>query len=612
MRTREIFSLPLFTDKVSSTKGTIMSLTTSRRPSVRKTALGSTSPISAEVLEARRLLTTTFFLDFGTGFGTDGLETTAAEFRDVHNGTEDSGTDLVGSQSRLRSNETLAGTDELVLTRLDYDFDGDGDSGDVDDAQELQNSVRSIVARALAPFDIDVVSASASSLKDVSDALDRNERARDGNNDAYQFVVTVTTDAFSRAGGSVGENLTLNGRAASLDIHSPGRANLNDEATLTFADFVLPRTNGVPGSADFNRDLAHRLAYVAVHEGLHTFGLAHTAATGEVPRGSNGEETADQRMLADADAIQAFISNAETTNIVTRFPLRLEELTTSSNNYDQLANDADIGLVDRNNNGVPDFAYVTGTGAHDRITLTEQADGSIRVRVDAFRNARMFSRDRIASQSYTIRPGVDTDGRIVIDASINNDLVLVNTNVDVDLTIRGGDGNDRLYSGSGNDELHGEAGDDMLFGMGGDDKLSGQAGNDVLAGGAGNDWINGNDGRDILIGGVGSDHLDGGADDDILIGGSTKWDVSETGLNRIRNEWVRNSSLTARVKHLTGQWSGGLNGRTYLNATTVTHDSDVDSLTGGGGQDWYWAAGRDRIEDFRLYEAFNEMLQVRL
>ncbi|MEO1995619.1 MAG: hypothetical protein ABGZ17_10130, partial [Planctomycetaceae bacterium] len=124
-----------------------MSLTTSRRPSVRKTALGSTSPISAEVLEARRLLTTTFFLDFGTGFGTDGLETTAAEFRDVHNGTEDSGTDLVDSQSRLRSNETLAGTDELVLTRLDYDFDGDGDSGDVDDAQELQNSVRSIVAR---------------------------------------------------------------------------------------------------------------------------------------------------------------------------------------------------------------------------------------------------------------------------------------------------------------------------------------------------------------------------------------------------------------------------------------------------------------------------------
>jgi len=588
-----------------------MSLTTSRRPSVRKTALGSTSPISAEVLEARRLLTTTFFLDFGTGFGTDGLETTAAEFRDVHNGTEDSGTDLVGSQSRLRSNETLAGTDELVLTRLDYDFDGDGDSGDVDDAQELQNSVRSIVARALAPFDIDVVSASASSLKDVSDALDRNERARDGNNDAYLFATTVTTPRFTRDGGSVGINAELFGRAASLDISSPGRANLNDEATLTFADTILGATNGVPGTADFNRNLAHRIAYTAVHEGLHTMDLSHTAGRdGEAPGAM--DESGDQRMLASGDAVRFGSTTRETTNIITRFPLRYEDHATDVNNYAQLANDADIGLVDRNNNGVPDFAYVTGTGAHDRITLTEQADGSIRVRVDAFRNARMFSRDRIASQSYTIRPGVDTDGRIVIDASINNDLVLVNANVDVDLTIRGGDGNDRLYSGSGDDELRGEAGDDMLFGMGGDDKLSGQAGNDVLAGGAGNDWINGNDGRDILIGGVGSDHLDGGADDDILIGGSTKWDVSETGLNRIRNEWVRNSSLTARVKHLTGQWSGGLNGQTYLNATTVTHDSDVDSLTGGGGQDWYWAAGRDRIEDFRLYEAFNEMLQVRL
>ncbi|MFP6762734.1 MAG: calcium-binding protein, partial [Planctomycetaceae bacterium] len=533
-----------------------MSLTTFRKPSVRKTAVGSTSGVSAEFLETRRLLTTTFFLDFGTGFGTDGLETTAAEFRKVHNGTKDSGTDLADSEfptTNIRyekddsvPNQTITGCDKLVFSRLEYDFDGDGDSGDVDDARQLQNSVRSIVARALAPFDIDVVSASASSLKDVSDALERNEHARNGNNDAYMFATTVTTPRFTEDDGSVGINANLFGSAASLDLSSPGRANLNDEATLTFTDAILNSTNGVPGTADFNRNLAHRIAYTAVHEGLHTFDLDHTAGPGEELNGV--EETADQLMLASGDAVRFGSQTRETTNIITRFSLRHEHTATSLNNYAQLGNDADIGLVDRNSNGVPDFAYVTGTGAHDRITLTEQADGSIRVRVDAFRNARMSSGDRIDSQSYTIRPGVDTDGGIVIDASINNDLVLVNANVDVDLTIRGGDGNDRLYSGSGDDELRGEAGDDMLFGMSGDDKLSGQAGNDVLAGGAGNDWINGNDGRDILIGGVGSDHLDGGADDDILIGGSTKWDVSETGLNRIRNEWVRNSSLTARVK----------------------------------------------------------------
>ena len=587
-----------------------------RKQSARKTTSRSTkSQMSAEVLEARQLLTTTFFLDFGTGFAAEGLETTAEEFREVHNGTEETGTDLIGHKNtRYDSSETIVATDDLVFTRLDYDFDGDDDSGDVADARSLQNEVISIVRRALAPFDIDVASASATDLDDVSDALDRNERARDGNNDAYMFVATVTSSRFTRDGGSVGINTRLFGKAASLDLSqelTPRRANLNDEATLTFADNIFNATAGVQGTDEFNRNLAHRIAYTAVHEGLHTFDMSHTAGPGERPQNPPTlEETADQRMLASGDAIQFNSQTRETTNIVTRFPLRLEHDARDSHNFIHLACDADIGLVDRNDNGVPDFAYVTGTGAHDRITLTQRVDGSVAVTVEAFRNRRMLSRDLIASQRYTVRPGVDTDRGIVIDTSVNDDLVRVNSDFDMDVTIRGGDGNDRLYGGSGDDHLYGEAGDDMLFGNAGDDKLSGQAGNDVVVGGAGDDWMAGNDGRDILIGGVGTDILQGGAGDDILIGGSSKWDRSESALNNIRNEWTSNSGWLTRARHLNGQEDGGLNGPVHeLTANRITHDADRDYFRGGEGRDWFWKSDRDVLYDWSTNEGLNSRLR---
>jgi Ca2+-binding RTX toxin-like protein len=588
-----------------------MSHTSFRKSSIRKNASRSgKSQISAEVLEARQLLTTTFFLDFGTGFGADGFQTTAAAFRDVHNGTQDTGSDLVGQvNDGFDSSETMVGTDAVVLTRLNYDFDGDGDAGDVADASKMRASVMSIVRRAFAPFDVDVRGAAAADLDDVNDILNQNESATDGNNDAYLFATMATTPRFTNAGGSVGINTRLFGLASTRDLFSVGRANLNDEATLTFTDNILGATNGVPGTADFNRNLAYRIAYTAVHEGLHTLDLSHTAGPGGEAPGA-ADETLDQRMLASGDAVRFASQTRETNNIITRFPLRHEHTATNLNNYNQLANDADIGLVDRNNNGIPDFAYVTGTGAHDRITLTEQADGSIRVRVQAYRNANMRGGDLITSRTYTIQPGVDTDGRIVIDASVNNDLVLVNSNVDLKVTIRGGDGNDRLYGGSGKDLIYGEAGHDSLFGNGGNDKLSGQAGNDVISGGAGNDWLMGHDGRDILIGGTGADRLYGGADDDILIGGSSKWANSHTGLSRIRDEWTSNAAWLTRAGHVSGQLDGGLNGGLEFTDDTVTHDDDDDYLSGGDGRDWYWKSGGDQLANWEPNEALNSLLEL--
>lgn len=67
--------------------------------------------------------------------------------------------------------------------------------------------------------------------------------------------------------------------------------------------------------------------------------------------------------------------------------------------------------------------------------------------------------------------------------------------------------------------LRGTDGEDRLFGLGGNDKLFGFGGNDQLDGGVGNDQLVGGPGDDALIGAAGNDRLDGGRGDDSLVAG---------------------------------------------------------------------------------------------
>lgn len=91
---------------------------------------------------------------------------------------------------------------------------------------------------------------------------------------------------------------------------------------------------------------------------------------------------------------------------------------------------------------------------------------------------------------------------LAIEATDGNDDLYGYATDDV---IRGGAGNDSIYSRDGDDELHGDAGDDSL---------GGGQGNDVLYGGDGNDYLNGDSGNDQLYGGTGNDTLYGGSGND--------------------------------------------------------------------------------------------------
>lgn len=155
---------------------------------------------------------------------------------------------------------------------------------------------------------------------------------------------------------------------------------------------------------------------------------------------------------------------------------------------------------------------------------------------------------------------------------------------------------------AGVENVTGSAGNDTLIGDAGDNVLSGGAGNDLLAGAAGNDTLEGGDGRDLLVGGAGADLLHGNGDEDILIGGSLVYvdevtgTVNQVALDALMAEWTR-TDLTpaARIAHLDGSVSGGLNGAYVLNASTVLDDGVVDTLYGDGSTDWFLASLIDDV-----------------
>ena len=173
--------------------------------------------------------------------------------------------------------------------------------------------------------------------------------------------------------------------------------------------------------------------------------------------------------------------------------------------------------------------------------------------------------------------GTYTANDILVFAQAGNDVVAISGQVSADATVFGGDGRDLIKGGGGNDTLRGEDGGDMLLGWSGDDILVGGNGNDLLLGGTG---------RDIIIGGDGSDWLVGNNGDDILIAGTTSYDVDQTSLNLIRNEWTSSETYENRVSNV---WNGtgSLNGTGVKLNENVFDDQDTDFLIGSGGDDLF-------------------------
>jgi len=140
----------------------------------------------------------------------------------------------------------------------------------------------------------------------------------------------------------------------------------------------------------------------------------------------------------------------------------------------------------------------------------------------------------------------------------------------------------------------------MVTGGSGDDTLKGQSTKlTILIGLDGNDTLTGGLDRDLLFGELGLDTINGGGRDDVLVSGRTDFDTDRAALLRIYAEWNSKRTFAQRTANIWGNGTGDrFNGRTFLNnaaddgiADPVFAESPdiLDVLTGGLGQDWFFA-----------------------
>jgi len=161
------------------------------------------------------------------------------------------------------------------------------------------------------------------------------------------------------------------------------------------------------------------------------------------------------------------------------------------------------------------------TDGNTTIVNAGGGDDTIRVFVDPFTGEQLVS---VNGTIYRLPAGQE----IVIRGGGGNDVIEVPKGTNLNLTLIGSEGDDRIRGGDGDEHILGLDGDDEVDAGGGNDRVSGGAnrdyingetGNDVLSGGLGDDTVYGLDGNDQPSGGEGQDYLEGGKGDDTLAGG---------------------------------------------------------------------------------------------
>jgi PKD repeat protein len=236
-------------------------------------------------------------------------------------------------------------------------------------------------------------------------------------------------------------------------------------------------------------------------------------------------------------------------------------------------------------------SYGVTAAATDQDGNTGSAGQTIRVVTAELQGGDLYVGGTTGGDTITVQPA-DTNGTVDVVVNGQDQGTFVPTG---QVVVYGQGGNDviQVAALNANGVTKPLALPVVMIAGNGNDTLDarGASGPTVLVGGGDNDILYGGSGRNILIAGTGASALYAGSADDLLIAGSTSFDANLAALVALRNEWARtDADYLTRIADLTGSQSGGLNGGYLLNAQTVKSSGVGDSLYGGAGLDWFFAA----------------------
>jgi hypothetical protein len=125
-----------------------------------------------------------------------------------------------------------------------------------------------------------------------------------------------------------------------------------------------------------------------------------------------------------------------------------------------------------------------------------------------------------------------------------------------------------------------------------------------LVGDAQANVLRGGTGRNLIIGGRGVDTLVGGGQDDMVIAGYTDYDTNGAALDALLGAWESTTQTYSQRIAAIQKGVAYSGGTAQLTNKTVHDDGVVDTLTGGYGQDWFFASSgmnADVITDLNLF-----------
>ncbi len=388
-----------------------------------------------ESLEDRVLLAAFLFVDYGDNFPAGTLTTTQGAFRDVANDAVPAnrilGTTLVDSADNFAAGKQLDIVAQVFTAN--------------ERAQML-----AVIQRAYLPLDLTVVEltasaqmtsdgrnvAGASSMADVINTLRAGNAAF---RDAYVFVGTFIVDPGGATqqtytgGGGLSPEGTILGEMVDLST----AANNHDDVAVVYS------------SGGLSNNTLNNIS----HEAGHLFGLRHAI--------TNATPTTSINLFHQAEIMSYRNTNNTTSSMFTRFPMirgdgnspvappnpvnyndlaaRAGQVTT----FDQLRFDGNVGAN-------PNFTFVSGTGAHDIITITRNG-ANADVTIQAFADAAYTTAITVPGEAdTTFSYSIPLTTTILVYAGDSNDQIIINGDLGVAVQIDGMLGTDTLIvNGSG-------------------------------------------------------------------------------------------------------------------------------------------------------------------